>query len=59
MNIPIGAAVDASKFYLYKSGIFTCASIGLNHALTLVGQTKDYWLGKEQWGVNWGGKWLY
>jgi len=56
MSIPIAVAVDASKFYSYKSGVFnTCADKpSLNHAFALVGMTSDYWLGKEQWGVKWG-----
>ena len=56
MNIPIAVGVDASKFYNYKSGVFTDCSVNpnLNHAFTLVGMTQDYWLGKEQWGVKWG-----
>ena len=55
MNIPIAVAIDASKFYNYKSGIFTCDStFNLNHAFTLVGMTKDYWLGKDSWGTTWG-----
>jgi len=53
---PISVAIDATKFYNYKSGIFTdCTNkIMLNHAMVLVGMTPDYWLLKEQWGVKWG-----
>lgn len=56
LKIPISVAVDASQFYNYKGGVFSgCSSKPqLNHAFTLVGMTADYWLGKEQWGVNWG-----
>ena len=56
LKIPIAVAVDASKFYNYKSGVFTdCSSKPmLNHAFALVGMTSEYWLGKEQWGVKWG-----
>lgn len=52
----ISVAIDATPFYAYKSGIFTScpAKISLNHAMALVGMTKDYWLLKEQWGVKWG-----
>ena len=47
MNLPIAVGVDASKFYNYKSGVFSCADKpNLNHAFALVGMTKDYWLGK-------------
>jgi cathepsin L len=55
-NIPIAVAVDASKFYNYKSGVFSDCSPSpqLNHAFALVGLTNDYWLGKEQWGLKFG-----
>lgn len=55
-NIPIAVAVDASKFYNYKSGVFSDCSPSpqLNHAFALVGMTNDYWLGKEQWGLKFG-----
>ncbi len=48
LKIPIAVAVDASKFYNYKSGVFNdCSSKPmLNHALALVGMTSEYWLGK-------------
>lgn len=41
MKIPIAVAVDASKFYSYKSGVFNgCSSQPmLNHAFALVGMT--------------------
>lgn len=56
LKIPVAVAVDASKFYNYKGGLFTGCSDkpSLNHALTLVGMTDEYWLGKEQLGVKWG-----
>lgn len=56
LKIPVAVAVDASKFYNYKSGVFNdCSSKPmLNHALALVGMTSEYWLGKEQFGVKWG-----
>ncbi len=56
LKIPVAVAVDASKFYNYKNGVFTgCIDKPMiNHAITLVGMTDEYWLGKEQWGVKWG-----
>ena len=56
LKIPIAVAVDATKFYNYKSGVFNdCSSKPqLNHALAFVGMTSEYWLGKEQWGLKWG-----
>lgn len=56
LKIPIAVAVDATKFYNYKSGVFSDCSTKplLNHAFALVGMTSEYWLAKEQWGVKWG-----
>lgn len=48
MKIPIAVGVDASKFYTYKSGVFSDCSTTprLNHAFALVGMSSEYWLGK-------------
>jgi cathepsin L len=55
MKQPISVAVDAVPFIQYKSGILTCPTkFTINHAVVLVGMTDDYWLAKEQFGVNWG-----
>ncbi len=41
MKIPIAVAVDASKFYIYKRGVFNgCSSQPMfNHVFALVGMT--------------------
>jgi hypothetical protein len=55
MKQPVSVAVDMIPFVQYKSGVFTCPTkFTLNHAMLLVGMTPDYWLAKEQFGVNWG-----
>jgi hypothetical protein len=48
MKIPIAVAVDATKWYNYKSGVFSDCNdkVMLNHAVALVVMTNDYWLGK-------------
>jgi len=54
---PIAVAVDASKWSLYKSGIFSNCSTRLNHGVVAVGYgtegTTDFWIVRNSWGV-WG-----
>jgi len=44
-----------SDFFSYSSGIYNghCADT-INHAMTLVGYTDDYWLVRNSWGTGWG-----
>lgn len=58
---PVAAAVDASNFQFYESGIFVnCPTlVQLNHGLLIVGYGVDsygvkYWLAKNSWGPFWG-----
>jgi len=65
---PVSIGVDASKFYLYKSGIINdvtaCPPAGqIDHAILLVGYGTgsegvelgiDYWRIKNSWNTNWG-----
>lgn len=58
---PVAIIVDASKWYLYESGIFNhCnkTNPNLNHAVQLVGYGASngtkYWLVRNSWGVMWG-----
>ncbi|XP_036449134.1 cathepsin L1-like [Colossoma macropomum] len=63
---PISVLINASRhsFQLYESGVYdepNCSSSKLSHAVLLVGygtegNTQDYWLVKNSWGVNWGDK---
>jgi len=61
---PVAVAVQASKWQFYKSGIVAAGSNvcakqdpkrpSLNHAVTVVGYTPEYWIVKNSWGVGWG-----
>jgi C1A family cysteine protease len=51
---PISVAVDASNWSPYKSGVFNNCNTGLNHGVTLIGITDNYWIIKNSWGTSWG-----
>jgi len=54
---PIAVAVDATEMAHYSGGIFNnirCNPNNLNHAVTVVGYTKDSWLIKNSWSTGWG-----
>lgn len=60
---PLAIAVDASgiAFQFYHSGVYynpSCDPQNLDHAMTAVGygseKGQDYWLVKNQWGIDWG-----
>ena len=52
---PISAAVDATNWMLYKSGIYSnCSGRTLNYFTLVVGMTDTYWKVKMEWGSNWG-----
>ena len=53
---PISVAVDASKWSSYGGGVFKNCGSSLNHGVTLIGMTDDYWHVKNSWGGNWGEK---
>jgi len=49
-----------TEFNFYCSGLFTgCPANSvyfINHAILLVGWTKRGWIGKNQWGTDWGNR---
>jgi len=50
----VSVAVDASNWSAYKNGVLSVCSTRLNHGVTLVGITDQYWLIKNSWGTTWG-----
>lgn len=43
--------------FIFSSGIYddpTCSSNTVNHAMLVVGYTKDAWILKNWWGSHWG-----
>eukprot|EP00296_Roombia_truncata_P007933 JP446392.1.p2 GENE.JP446392.1~~JP446392.1.p2 ORF type:complete len:367 (-),score=183.63 JP446392.1:44-1144(-) len=62
---PVSVSVDASKWFMYKGGIFDgCNQVNpdINHAVQLVGygsemqngEEKPYWIVRNSWGSKWG-----
>jgi C1A family cysteine protease len=53
---PIGIGVDSENMDNYKGGIFTADMCGkdIDHAVTIIGYTKDAWIVKNSWGPHWG-----
>lgn len=56
---PIAASINASPhtFQLYHKGLYddiACSSNTVNHAMLIVGYTKDAWILKNWWGSHWG-----
>ncbi|RZF42377.1 hypothetical protein LSTR_LSTR004185 [Laodelphax striatellus] len=56
---PIAVSINASPstFQLYHDGLYddaSCTSDKLNHAMLLVGYTKDAWILKNWWSDQWG-----
>lgn len=53
---PISIGVDSTTMDNYKGGIFKasqCTS-DIDHAVAIVGYTKNAWIVKNSWGKNWG-----
>ncbi|XP_076261029.1 cathepsin L4 [Rhynchophorus ferrugineus] len=56
---PIAISINAAPhtFQFYHRGIYddpTCTSFTVNHAMLLVGYTRDAWILKNWWGKHWG-----
>ncbi|XP_049881898.1 procathepsin L-like [Pectinophora gossypiella] len=55
--LPVAVNAEPFTFQLYRSGIYDdpfCTPWKLNHAMLLVGYTRQYWLLLNWWGPNWG-----
>jgi len=56
----LSAAVDATKFQFYESGVFNPARCGsqLNHGVNIIGYSTNttipYWIVRNSWGSDWG-----
>ncbi|KAM3129368.1 hypothetical protein pb186bvf_018516 [Paramecium bursaria] len=52
---PITALVDASRWGLYQSGVFSNCDQNLNHAILIVGyDAQGNWIVQNSWGTSWG-----
>ena len=52
---PVAMAAYASNWSSYTGGIFKCGFyFQVNHAITIVGYTDEYWLVRNSWGKRWG-----
>lgn len=55
---PIAVGIDSTSMAMenYRGGIFRSrhCSKNIDHAVTIVGYTKDAWIIKNSWGPNWG-----
>jgi len=54
---PVAIIVEANQnvFQLYSSGIITSGcGTALDHAITAIGYTEDYFIVKNSWGTTWG-----
>lgn len=53
---PIAVGVDSTQWDDYRGGIFkhTMCTNDIDHAVTIVGYTKDAWIVKNSWGTEWG-----
>ena len=52
----ISVAVDATNWSRYASGVFNSCGTRLNHGVTLVGMSDQFWRIKNSWGTTWGEK---
>ncbi|MGA7713259.1 MAG: C1 family peptidase [Rhizomicrobium sp.] len=53
---PVMAVVDGMSLYHYSGGVFSSddPSPKHDHAVLVVGYTKDYWIVQNSWGESWG-----
>lgn len=53
---PVSVGVDSTTMDNYSGGIFKAhmCTTDIDHAVTIVGYTKDAWIIKNSWGPHWG-----
>ena len=55
---PVSIGIDSTSMAMtnYRAGIFRARNCGKNidHAVTIIGYTKDAWIIKNSWGPKWG-----
>lgn len=53
---PVAVGIDSSSMDNYRGGIFPSemCSNDIDHAVTIVGYTKNAWIIKNSWGKDWG-----
>lgn len=54
--IPIGIDSKSMNFELYRGGVIRAKHCGkdIDHAVTVVAYTPEYWVVKNSWGTHWG-----
>lgn len=51
----VAVGIDGQSIQHYKSGIFSGSCTGrIDHAVAVVGYSKDYWKVRNSWGTTWG-----
>lgn len=53
---PVAVGIDSTQMDNYRSGLYPgdrCSN-DIDHAVTIVGYTKDAWIIKNSWGSGWG-----
>lgn len=53
---PVSVGVDSSQWDNYKNGIYKhqMCTHEIDHAVTIVGYTPNFWIIKNSWGTDWG-----
>lgn len=53
---PVSVGIDSKLWDNYRGGIFRASMCGtdIDHAVTIVGYTKKYWIIKNSWSKYWG-----
>jgi hypothetical protein len=54
---PLAISLDSTTWKFYNKGEFDGCKMSYfeyNHAITLIGVTKTYWIIRNSWGADWG-----